>query len=163
LRLVAGARSRLVLEVAALAIAAGAAALLGASARGIVAVAAAAWLVTTTVARRLSPRRHAAEPSSADEPQPAVRLAEQSPAALERDAPARRPRTSILDPEPPRRWNVRELERVARRHDDDELEYLLVYLREFADADGLLPLDFDPLVRDSFGAAMPAPVAGATR
>jgi hypothetical protein len=26
-----------------------------------------------------------------------------------------------------------------------------MYLREFADADGMLPVDFDGLVRDSFG------------
>jgi hypothetical protein len=34
---------------------------------------------------------------------------------------------------------------------DEEWNYLLVYLREFAAADGVLPIDFDSLVRESFG------------
>ena len=34
---------------------------------------------------------------------------------------------------------------------DVERTYLLMYLREYADAGGSLPVDFDGLVRDSFG------------
>ena len=34
---------------------------------------------------------------------------------------------------------------------DEERTFLLMYLREFAGPDGLLPDDFDSLVRDSFG------------
>jgi hypothetical protein len=34
---------------------------------------------------------------------------------------------------------------------EEELGYLVVYLREFASPDGALPTDFDQLVRDSFG------------
>ena len=34
---------------------------------------------------------------------------------------------------------------------DEERNSLLMYLREFANADGALPVDFDGLVRDSFG------------
>jgi hypothetical protein len=50
------------------------------------------------------------------------------------------------------RWNVWSLERLARDHPNaEELEYLVVSLREFADSHGELPPDFDPLVRDSFG------------
>ena len=37
------------------------------------------------------------------------------------------------------------------RRVDEERTFLLMYLREFAGPDGLLPLDFDGLVRDSFG------------
>ena len=57
----------------------------------------------------------------------------------------------------PREWNLWELERLTRAgggHDpavDEERNYLLMYLREFANADGALPADFDALVRDSFG------------
>jgi hypothetical protein len=57
----------------------------------------------------------------------------------------------------PREWNLWELERLTRAgggHDpslDEERNYLLMYLREFANADGALPVDFDGLVRDSFG------------
>jgi hypothetical protein len=57
----------------------------------------------------------------------------------------------------PREWNLWELERLTRSVGgkdpllDEERNYLLMYLREFANADGALPVDFDGLVRDSFG------------
>lgn len=57
----------------------------------------------------------------------------------------------------PRRWNVWDLERLSRASagidasQDDERTYLLLYMREFADPDGMLPVDFDPLVRETFG------------
>jgi len=57
----------------------------------------------------------------------------------------------------PRQWNVWDLERLAREHAgadaarDEERTFLLLYLRDYADAGGELPLDFDGLVRDSFG------------
>lgn len=55
-----------------------------------------------------------------------------------------------------RQWNVWELERLARAAQSrsparaEELGFLLGYLREFASPDGLLPPDFDALVRESF-------------
>ena len=57
----------------------------------------------------------------------------------------------------PQRWNLWDLERLARDQSggdaerDEERTFLLMYLREFAGPDGLLPVDFDGLVRDSFG------------
>jgi len=57
----------------------------------------------------------------------------------------------------PREWNLWELERAARDHSDDDVarveerSYLLMYLREFAGPDGVLPADFDGLVREAFG------------
>ena len=57
----------------------------------------------------------------------------------------------------PRRWNLWDLERLSRERagedavSDEERTFLLMYLREFAGPDGLLPVDFDGLVRDSFG------------
>jgi hypothetical protein len=60
-------------------------------------------------------------------------------------------------PQAPRSWNLWELERVSREAAggdalrDEERAYLLVYLRDFAGPDGRLPVDFDRLVRDSFG------------
>lgn len=57
----------------------------------------------------------------------------------------------------PRQWNVWDLERLARENSggdpiaDEERTFLLLYLRDFAGADGLLPADFDELVRQSFG------------
>jgi hypothetical protein len=52
---------------------------------------------------------------------------------------------------------VWELERLARASSggdaekDEELSYLLVYLRGFANPEGTLSVDFDDLVRESFG------------
>jgi hypothetical protein len=57
----------------------------------------------------------------------------------------------------PQEWNVWELERLARGEARraperaDELQFLLVSLRQFAEPGGLLPTEFDGLVRESFG------------
>ena len=62
-----------------------------------------------------------------------------------------------------RQWNVWDLERLAREHAgddpilDEERTFLLMYLRDFAGPDGLLPVDFDDLVRQSFGALVAGP------
>jgi hypothetical protein len=62
----------------------------------------------------------------------------------------------------PREWNLWELEVASRRASgddplrDEERNYLLMYLREFANAEGTLPADFDALVRDSFADVIPA-------
>ena len=56
----------------------------------------------------------------------------------------------------PREWNVWELDRRVRElagedaARSEELSYLLVYLRGFASPDGMLSVDFDVLVRESF-------------
>ena len=58
----------------------------------------------------------------------------------------------------PRQWNdlgSRAARPRATSDDpiaDEERTFLLLYLRDFAGADGLLPVDFDDLVRQSFGA-----------
>jgi hypothetical protein len=57
----------------------------------------------------------------------------------------------------PREWNIWELERLAREGEsrdpgrDQELAFLLLELRQFANADGQLPVSFDAVVRESFG------------
>jgi hypothetical protein len=62
----------------------------------------------------------------------------------------------------PREWNVWDLERLAREQVSDdparneERSYLLMYLREFANADGVLPADFDGVVRETFGDVLDA-------
>ncbi len=62
----------------------------------------------------------------------------------------------------PRQWNIWELERLARagahRHPDrsQEWAYLFVHLRQFANPDGALPVEFDSLVRESFGELLEA-------
>jgi len=77
------------------------------------------------------------EPEPAPEPQPVVRL--------------------TIENAQPREWNVWELERIAGEVEgrdparDRELAFLLVELRQFANADGRLRVEFDPVVRESFG------------
>ncbi len=53
----------------------------------------------------------------------------------------------------PREWNIWSLERLAREQasDNDELGFIVTYLRDYASPEGLLPLNFDSLVRESFG------------
>jgi outer membrane biosynthesis protein TonB len=54
-----------------------------------------------------------------------------------------------------REWNIWQLERLVRERPDDErheeLAALLLSLRDFANADGTLPAEFDDLMRESFG------------
>lgn len=57
---------------------------------------------------------------------------------------------------PPREWNLWDLERRAREQAgnaprDEEWSALFTHLRVFANADGVLPKEFDELVRESFG------------
>jgi outer membrane biosynthesis protein TonB len=93
------------------------------------------------------PSRIAAVPSPPPEPEP-EREPEPVPARVVAFIPAN---------EGPREWNLWELERAARDHATDDVvrneerSYLLMYLREFAGPDGILPTDFDGLVRDAFG------------
>jgi hypothetical protein len=90
------------------------------------------------------------EPEAAPEPE-AERAEEPEPA--EDAAPV----VPIGVPAAPRAWNLWDLERLTRdaagtdARRDEERTFLLMYLREFAGPDGALPLDFDALVRDSFG------------
>jgi hypothetical protein len=81
-------------------------------------------------------------PSTPPAPEPAPR--EEAP-VVNLAARARGPRT----------WNLWELERLAREEFRGEAleqsQYLFIHLRQFARADGQLPLEFDELVRDSFG------------
>ena len=50
-----------------------------------------------------------------------------------------------------KRWSIWTLERLARETGEDELVFLVTELHDYADIDGLLPVQFDPLVRESFG------------
>ena len=74
-------------------------------------------------------------------------------AAASRDVIDLRARATLR----PRRWNLWDLERLARDEaQNDPLRYegwsyLFVNLRQFATRDGSLPVEFDDLVRESFG------------
>jgi hypothetical protein len=85
------------------------------------------------------------EPEPEPEPEPQPELEPEPPAVV----------PLALHDTTPRTWNLWELERLAESLDGDarseERAMLLLHLREFADASGDLPLEFDPLVRDAFG------------
>jgi hypothetical protein len=103
----------------------------------------------------------AAVPDPEPEPPPPV----VEPVAPEPTVQAEEPRVVAMTPRSlgvPQRWNLWELERVAREQSgadairDEERSFLLMYLREFADADGVLPTSFDGVVREAFGDALDA-------
>ena len=94
----------------------------------------------------------AAEPTLAlappppPEPQPAP---EPEPEPLPTVVPL-----ALRDPTP-RSWNLWELERLANCETaSEERRLLLLHLRQYADPSGDLPVEFDPLVRDAFGAGL---------
>jgi hypothetical protein len=63
---------------------------------------------------------------------------------------------ALRDPTP-RAWNIWDLEQLASTLDGDPEKVegrslLLLHLRQFASAAGELPSNFDPLVREAFGA-----------
>jgi hypothetical protein len=78
------------------------------------------------------------------------------PAATAQPVPKPASVVSVRIDVAPRRWNLRDLERLTREHagadvaQDENRQFLLVYLREFADSNGVLPIDFDGVVRGSF-------------
>ena len=96
------------------------------------------------VARVPEPPKLAPVPDPAPEPPPAPE-------------PELPPAATVTHISGARQWNVWDLEQLAREHAggdpivDEERTFLLMYLRDFAGPDGLLPVDFDDLVRQSFG------------
>ena len=126
-----------------------------------------AFVATPPVRVRAEPLVEA-RPEPEREPEPAPSL--EPPRIVAVPPPPPEPeRKAEPEPEParvvafipanegPREWNLWELERAARDHATDDVvrneerSYLLMYLREFAGPDGILPADFDGLVRDAFG------------
>lgn len=61
---------------------------------------------------------------------------------------------------PPREWSIWDLQQLIRERPDDtrqeEWAALLHSLRDFARTDGMLPVEFDELVRESFGSLLTA-------
>ena len=108
--------------------------------------------VPVHVAPEPEPPRLVSVPEPEPEPEP-VRV----PAIEPEPEPEPTPAAAVIRIGGPRQWNVWDLERVVREHAggdpvaDEERTFLLMYLRDFAGADGLLPADFDDLVRQSFG------------
>jgi hypothetical protein len=101
------------------------------------------------------------EPERQPEPEPVLASVptpepEPSPEPSHEPEPAVVP-LALRDPSP-RAWNLWDLERLAAEMNSDsraeERTLLLMHMREFADPSGDLPLEFDPLVRDAFGAGL---------
>jgi outer membrane biosynthesis protein TonB len=111
-----------------------------------------------------------AEPVPTPVPEPPRIVAVPAPAPEPVREPEPEPEPELVpEPEPqrvvafipandgPKEWNLWELERAARENATDDVvrneerSYLLMYLRDFAGPDGVLPTDFDGLVRDAFG------------
>jgi hypothetical protein len=102
-----------------------------------------------------APSAPPAPPAPPPEPAPPVAAPPESvrPAPAAAPPPAPPPlRTTAA----PVQWNLFELQSRARKvagrdpARDEEWSFLFLYLREFADTDGLLPVDFDSFVRESF-------------
>jgi hypothetical protein len=86
-----------------------------------------------------------------------VRIRRRETTELGEPAPNGR-RRDAETPTARRAWNLWELERLAQDLDSDsraeERRLLLLHLRDVADTSGHLPPEFDPLVRDVFGARL---------
>jgi hypothetical protein len=89
----------------------------------------------------------------APEPEPEL---EPEPEPDPEPDPEPEPEPAAVYSGPSREWNIWDLQRVVRDRADDsrqeEQAALVLSLRDFARADGTLPLEFDELVRESFGA-----------
>jgi hypothetical protein len=169
---------RFLLEATFLILIAAAAGLAGLEAVWIGVVMFGAWLLVALVERAGSRRgRPSAEPDVEPEPQPEPEPQREPAAAPVLTAAPPPPPEPEPEPEPaqepeplpavvplvlrdttPRKWNLWELERLAQQMNGDaaaeERTILLVNLREFADPSGDLPVQFDELVRDAFGAGL---------
>jgi hypothetical protein len=97
------------------------------------------------VERRPEPRRAASPPPPPPPPPP-------------EPEPEPEPEPVPVVTGPPLEWNLWELQRAVRDAPDEERQEewnaLLMHLREFANADGDLPLEFDGLVRESFAVVL---------
>ena len=132
-------------------------------------------------------REPESEPEDQTEPQPVVSersarailatatppLPTETPKPSERVRIRARPEPSPPVPEPqpvsarPREWNLWELERAVRAADaverQEEWTALFIHLREFANVEGDLPVEFDALVRESFASVLERQPEAATR
>ena len=126
----------------------------------IIAVVAGALIIVAIVEIVVWGRHAAARQPQAVEPLEADASAFVAPPTVqmrEQPEPEPEPVTFVGANDGPREWNLWELERAVRDNATDDLvrneerSYLLMYLREFAGPDGILPTDFDGLVRDAFG------------
>jgi hypothetical protein len=97
-------------------------------------------------------------PPAPEPPRPRPRVSEPEPEPEPIPEPEAEPEPPSA--EPPREWSIWDLQRLIRDRPDDarqeEWAALVHSLRDFARADGTLPVEFDGLVRDSFGSILAA-------
>jgi len=163
---------RLLVEAVAIVLAAVIAGVRHVGAAGIIAAVAVVWVIVALIEYSLArPRERRRRPAPAA---PQALPVEEPPSETVRVLPPRPPFEVAVEPESepqpepepepvaaePRQWNLWELERAVRDRGEpsEEQEFLLLYLRDYADPAGLLPLDFDDLVRESFGDTLEAVV-----
>jgi len=93
-----------------------------------------------------------APPEPEPEPEPTPVAVEEPVAEPEPEFEPVSDTTPVSDTREPQQWNVWEIERALRAsgESNEERDFLLIYLRDYAGPDGVLPLDFDELVRESF-------------
>jgi hypothetical protein len=96
------------------------------------------------------------EPSAETEPVLVVVPTEPEPEAEPEPEPEPTVVPLVLRDSTPRAWNLWQLEQLAASKDGDpvrveERTLLLRHMRQFANAAGDLPAEFDPLVREAFG------------
>jgi hypothetical protein len=88
--------------------------------------------------------------------EPVVEAPPEPPPVEQAPPPLPEPPRAPPAPRPPaREWNIWDLERWAREQAgdplrDEEWAALFMHLRQYANADGVLPMQFDDLVRESF-------------
>ena len=104
------------------------------------------------------PEPVAAEPAALPPPPPELR--EVPPPPVEPPPPPQQPDGVVAfvpRANGPRSWNLWDLERIAREREgsdpvrNEERAVLLMQLRQFASADGMLPPGFDGLIHEAFG------------
>jgi hypothetical protein len=157
--------ARFALEATFIILAGAIAAVLSLGAVAIVIAMGLAWVLVAVVERVAKPGRLQRAPKRETAPSPErveTPVAEEPPPAARAQNPASRRRlfseprvAEQTDSGTSREWNLWELERRARAHAGSDAvphEWAATFmsLREFAKSDGMLPSEFDALVRESF-------------
>ena len=104
--------------------------------------------------------RESAEPGDPEPARPHLAAVpppepDDEPAVEPEPEPEPEPAVVALRPEPPRAWNLWDIERRVQELGGapaagEERAFMLMYLRAYASPDGALPVEFDALVRESF-------------
>jgi hypothetical protein len=149
----AGSLVRFVLEAAFLVLVIAAAGVSGISLLWIAVAALGAWVLVALLELWLS---SGSRPRSRPRPARIAPEASPEPVFIAARPQERAPLPVNVRTSAPRAWNLWELEQAAEDTNSEsgteERRLLLLHLRQFADAAGDLPPEFDPLVRDVFGA-----------